>query len=164
MTQSVSLAPSMSTVHVTIEIAAPPPRVFETVMDPYRLREWVTIHRSLDNVSKDPMVEGASMDQVLNLHGVSFKVHWTLVGVRPPFEAEWLGRGPAMSHARILYGLSGDRDGPTTFDYTNELDTPGGALGRIASRMVVGQASEREALKSLARLKALIERDHAATR
>jgi hypothetical protein len=164
MTQSVSLAPPMTIVHVTIEIVAPPHKVFETVMDPYRLQEWVTIHRSLDRVSADPMVEGAHMDQVLHLHGLSFKVHWTLVGVRPPFEAEWLGRGPAMSHARIHYGLSGDRDGPTTFDYTNEFGAPGGVLGRAASRLVVGQTSEREALNSLVRLKALIEQDQGTTR
>jgi uncharacterized protein YndB with AHSA1/START domain len=154
----------MTTVHVTIEIAAPPRTVFETVMDPHRLREWVTIHRSLAKVSEDPTVEGAQMDQVLHLHGLSFKVHWTLVGVRPPFEAEWIGRGPAMSHARIHYGLSGDRDGPTTFDYTNEFSAPGGALGRVASRVVVGQTSEREAANSLMRLKALIEQDQAASR
>ena len=148
----------MSVVHVTIEIAAPPDRVFETVMDPYQLRDWVTIHRSLGRVSENPVTEGARMDQVLHVHGVSFTVHWTLIGVRPPFEAEWLGRGPAMSHARIHYGLSGEPQGPTTFDYTNDFGGPGGVLGRLASRMVVGQTSEREAHRSLERLKGLMER------
>lgn len=147
----------MSIVHVTIEIAAPPQHVFQTVMDPYRLRDWVTIHRALNNVPDDPTTEGARMDQVLHVHGISFTVHWTLVAVRPPFEAEWVGRGPAMSHARIHYGLSGDPNGPTTFDYMNDFGAPGGVLGKIASRMVVGQSSEREARNSLQHLKALIE-------
>lgn len=147
----------MTIVHVTTEIDAPPAEVFATIMDPYRLREWVTIHRSLDHISDDPLAQGARMDQVLHLHGVSFKVHWTLSDVRPPREAEWLGRGPAMSHARIHYALAGDDAGPTQFDYTNDFGAPGGPLGRFASRVLVGQTSEREAINSLARLKSLIE-------
>jgi carbon monoxide dehydrogenase subunit G len=147
----------MSVVHAQIEIEAAPQRVFEVVMDPRRLADWVTIHRSLGQVSADPTVTGATMDQVLHMHGVSFKVHWRLVSVRAPFEAEWEGRGPAHTRARIHYGLSGDADGPTKFDYTNDFGTPGGALGRLASRVVVGGVSDREARHSLARLKALIE-------
>ncbi len=48
-----------------------------------------------------------------------------------PHRAEWEGRGPAHSGARILYELSpvGDGDGPTMFEYTNEFSAPGGRLG-----------------------------------
>lgn len=147
----------MSTVHVTINIDAPPKAVFDTVMDPRRLAEWVTIHRGVSNVSHDPGERGARMDQVLCIHGVNFKVHWTLVDVKPPHEAEWEGRGPALSKARIHYRVSGDADGPTTFDYTNEFHAPGGPLGAVASRVLVGHASEREARDSLTRLKVLLE-------
>ena len=147
----------MSVVHETIEIAAPPQAVFDTIMDPKRLGDWVTIHRSVSDVSPDPSAKGARMNQVLHMRGVSFHVHWELVSVQPPFEAEWMGRGPAHSSARIHYKLSGKDEGPTTFDYINEFGAPGGALGRIASRVVVGAASEHEARQSLARLKALIE-------
>ena len=147
----------MSVVHVRIEIEAPPKRGFDTVMDPWQLEDWVTIHRSVSEVSSRPAAPGATMDQVLHMHGVSFKVHWSLVDVRPPCEATWEGRGPAHSYARIHYGLSGVPEGPTMFDYVNEFGAPGGALGRLASRVVVGGASEREATQSLARLKALVE-------
>jgi uncharacterized protein YndB with AHSA1/START domain len=147
----------MSTVHVTINIDAPPETVFDTVMDPTRLRDWVTIHRSVDNVSADPVAAGARMDQVLCMRGVNFKVHWRLVSVQRPHSAEWHGRGPALSRARILYRLRGDTHGPTTFEYTNEFHAPGGPLGAVASRVVVGHASEREAQNSLLRLKDLLE-------
>ena len=147
----------MSLVRVSIDIDAPPEEVFETIMDPRRLGDWVTIHRSVSNVSSEPDNPGARMDQVLCMRGVNFKVHWTLVGVHRPKEAEWEGRGPALSKARIHYRLSGDGDGPTKFDYTNEFHAPGGPLGAMAGRVVVGHASEREARSSLNRLKALIE-------
>ena len=148
----------MSTVRVRIDIDAPIERVWETVMDPNRLKDWVTIHRSVKDVSEKPLRRGSTMDQVLHMRGVSFRVHWTLVDVREPDHAEWEGRGPAHSEARIRYELSRDGDGPTKFDYTNEFTPPGGRLGNVASRVIVGAASEREANNSLKRLKALVER------
>ena len=148
----------MSIVHVRIEIEAPIERVWQTIMDPYRLRDWVTIHRSLSNVSPNPLAPGAQMDQVLHIRGVSFKVHWTLRDVRPPAMARWEGRGPAHSEAKILYRLESNGARLTSFDYTNEFHTPGGVLGNVASRVFVGGVSEREAHNSLSRLKQLLER------
>jgi carbon monoxide dehydrogenase subunit G len=148
----------MSTVHVKTKIEAPPERVWETVMDPKRLKDWVTIHRSVRNVSDKNMRKGSTMDQVLHMRGVSFRVHWTLSDVNEPHHAEWEGRGPAHSHARIRYELSGDGEGPTLFEYINEFEVPGGRLGNVASRVIIGAASEHEAQSSLARLKALVER------
>jgi carbon monoxide dehydrogenase subunit G len=148
----------MSSVHVKIEIDAPPQRVWEIVMDPRRLKDWVTIHRSVRNISDNQLTSGSTMDQVLHMRGVSFRVHWTLAQVRAPSHAEWEGRGPAHSHARIRYELSGNADGPTLFEYINEFEVPGGRLGNVASRVIVGAASEREAKSSLERLKALVER------
>jgi hypothetical protein len=104
------------------------------------------------------MRKGSTMDQVLHMRGVSFHVHWTLSDVNEPHHAEWEGRGPAHSHARIRYELSGDGEGPTLFEYINEFEVPGGRLGNVASRVIIGAASEHEAQSSLARLKALVER------
>ena len=148
----------MSIVHVKIDIDSPIERVWETIMDPDQFKDWVTIHRSVKNVSDSPPREGSTMDQVMHILGVTFRVHWMLVAVRPPYHAEWEGRGPAHSRARILYDLSGGADGPTTFEYTNEFTPPGGRLGNAASRMIVGTAPDREAHHSLSRLKSLIER------
>jgi uncharacterized membrane protein len=148
----------MSTVHARVEINAPIQRVWETVMDPEHLKDWVTIHRSLRGVSDRPLRKGSTMDQVLHIRGVSFHVHWTLTDLAAPQRAEWEGVGPARSLARIRYELSGDDAGPTNFDYTNEFEPPGGKLGNMASRFIVGATSEREANSSLARLKALLER------
>lgn len=148
----------MSTVHTTIEIDAPVGRVWDTVMDPDHLKDWVTIHRSVRDVSDQPLRRGSTMEQVLHIRGVSFHVHWTLVALNSPTHAEWEGQGPAHSLARIRYELSGDADGPTKFAYTNEFAPPGGRLGSVASKFIVGATSEREANNSLARLKALLER------
>jgi uncharacterized membrane protein len=147
----------MSTVHVTARINAPVDVVWETVMDPSRLKDWVTIHRSVRDVSSNPLRRGSTMDQLLHLRGVTFRVHWTLVDVSAPKHAEWEGQGPAHSQARIRYDLSAHGENATLFEYTNEFTAPGGRLGTAASRLIVGTASEREATNSLERLKALLE-------
>jgi uncharacterized protein YndB with AHSA1/START domain len=147
----------MNQVQCSIEIDASPQTVFDTVMDPQRLTDWVTIHRSVKVEPGDPQAKGARMDQKLALRGVSVTVHWTLASVTAPREAEWQGRGPAGSRALIRYRLDGPPSGPTTFEYTNQFSAPGGAAGKAASKVVVGAASEREAHKSLLKLKALLE-------
>lgn len=146
----------MSTVNARIEIAAPRQQVWDTVMDPQRLGDWVTIHRTVENVSS-PGRPGASMEQVLCMRGVNFRVKWHLVEMDEPSLAQWEGRGPARSRALIRYQLAPVDDTHTMFEYTNEFTPPGGMLGNVASRIVVGAVSQREANSSLHRLKELLE-------
>lgn len=148
----------MSIVHGQIQIDEPVERVWEVVMDPTRLHEWVSIHRSLESFSPGPPRKASTMEQTLRIRGVTFRVQWTLVDVDPPSLAEWEGKGPARSRARTRYELSRDGTDRTLFDYTTEFTTPGGRLGVAASRVIVGGTSEREAHTSLERLKALVER------
>jgi uncharacterized protein YndB with AHSA1/START domain len=151
----------MSSVKLKIEIDAPIERVWETVIDPERLGEWVTIHRAISNVSAKPLREGGTMDQAMHIRGVTFKVHWKASEVNGPNLVVWEGRGPAHSEASIRYELSENGNGGTVFDYCNEFTPPGGRLGSFASRFVVGATSEREARKSLERLKDLVESNKA---
>jgi uncharacterized protein YndB with AHSA1/START domain len=146
----------VSLVHVTTVIAAPPERVWRLVMDPNRLAEWVTIHHELKSASDGPAHSGSTMEQVLTLRGVHFTVNWQLVECDPPHHATWEGKGPAHSRAVTRYEL-GARDSGTCFEYTNEFHAPGGMLGTVASRVLVGGISEREAQASLRRLKSLLE-------
>ena len=147
----------MTLVTATIDIDAPPERVYEFMLDPARLGEWVTIHRRLIRHDEGPPREGYEMEQTLCLRGANFRVRWTLTEATRPEHATWEGRGPAHSYARTSYTLSSVDGGGTRFDYENEFKAPGGALGAAASRLIVGGVPEREADRSLRRLKALIE-------
>lgn len=148
----------MSTVTASIEIAAPPGEVWDTVMDPARLGDWVTIHRKLRHSDDGAAKVGYRMDQQIHLRGVSVDVHWTLVECAPGEHAVWEGRGPARSRARTEYTLRPASKGCTRFDYRNEFHAPLGPLGAIASRALVGGMPEREATHTLERLRALMER------
>jgi uncharacterized protein YndB with AHSA1/START domain len=147
----------MAAVSTSIDIKAPPERVWELAMDPTRLDDWVTIHRGLGEHDGGKAHEGVRMDQTLCMRGVNFKVHWELVSCRDAQHAEWHGKGPARSRAETEYTLT-PIDGGTRFDYRNEFKAPLGPLGAAASRALVGGVPEREANASLRRLKALAEK------
>jgi carbon monoxide dehydrogenase subunit G len=146
----------MSLVTVSTQIAVSPQDVWRMIMDPERLGDWVTIHRRLIHADEGPPRVGYEMDQQLHLRGVNLEVHWKLIDCRTDELAIWEGRGPARSHARTEYILSADGDG-TRFDYRNEFRAPLGPLGAIVSRALVGGMPEREAKRTLVRLRANLE-------
>ena len=149
----------MTAVNASIEIAAPPEDVWRVIMDPGHFDDWVTIHRRLGYVDDGDLREGFQVEQTLCLHHANFKVRWKLAELDAPLHAIWEGKGPAGSHARIVDKLApldgGER---TRFDYVNEYHQPGGFLGRMAGRVLVGSLAEKEANRSLERLKAFLER------
>lgn len=149
----------MSTVDAAIHISAPPEAVWAIVMDPRRLGQWVTIHRRLRWADEGQPHAGYQMNQQVHLRGVSLDVHWELVECDSNKRAVWEGRGPARSHARTEYVLTPTDDGACTrFGYHNEFHAPLGPIGAIASRALVGGMPEREAHRTLQRLKELLER------
>jgi uncharacterized protein YndB with AHSA1/START domain len=143
-------------VTASIDIAAPRERVYDAVLDPDHLDDWVTIHRRLNHRDDGTPRAGFRMDQTLALRHTHFKVHWTLTDADRPDHATWEGRGPAHTYARTTYRLRGTENG-TRFEYENEFKVPGGLLGAAASRVIVGGVPQREANRSLQRLKQLVE-------
>ena len=147
----------MSIVIASIDIAAPMQEVWDTVMNPGRMGEWVTIVDRIDHVDPGPLRRGFRMSQTLHLRGVPFKVHWKLVDLDAPRYARWEGSGPARARAVTENRLS-EHDGHTHFNYRNEFRTPFGPLGAAASRVIVGGIPEKEANASLRRLREILER------
>jgi uncharacterized protein YndB with AHSA1/START domain len=146
----------VSVVSSSIVIAATPEDVWAVVMDPHRLREWVTIHRELRSCSAGPPQKGATMEQILHVRGADLRVRWLLTECAEPVYAHWEGTGPARSTAHIEYQLTA-MDAGTRFDYRNDFHPPLGALGALASRTFMGHVPQREADRSLTALRGLIE-------
>jgi carbon monoxide dehydrogenase subunit G len=149
----------VTAVTASIDIAVPPQRVWDVIMDPDHFGDWVTIHRKLGDVDDGALRAGFRVEQTLCLHHANFKVKWSLAEFDAPHHAIWEGKGPAGSHARIVDTLTPlDGGEQTRFDYVNEYSQPGGFLGRMAGRVLVAGSAEREANRSLERLKAFLER------
>jgi carbon monoxide dehydrogenase subunit G len=152
----------MALVTASTWIAVEPANVWEMIMDPDRLSEWVTIHRRLVGADDGPARVGYEMDQQIHMRGVSLEVHWKLVDCRLNELAVWEGRGPARSSARSEYILSPERDG-TRFDYRNDFRAPLGPVGALVSRALVGGMPEREARRTLDRLRTHLENSSSAS-
>ena len=140
----------------TTEIAAPPDRVYDLVMDPRRLEEWVTIHHYLEDAPEGQLKEGSKLTQVLKLAGRRFHVRWTVVENDPCRRVVWEGDGPVASHARVVYQFEPNSNG-TRFTYLNEYRLPGGPFGRLAGS-AVSRITAKELDGSLARLKQIVEK------
>ena len=140
-----------------ITINAPPEKVWQMVMDADRIGDWVTIHRKMETADPGPPREGMTMQQTLCLRGANFKVNWELTECEDGRVAKWEGKGPVRSRARTEYHLTPDGNGGTNFHYVNEFKAPGGPLGKVASKALVGGLPQREAERSLAQLKSLLE-------
>ncbi len=139
-----------------IDIAAPPERIYDLLMDARRLEDWVTIHAGLEDAPAGDLREGSELTQLLKLAGQRFHVDWKVVEAERPSRVVWEGRGPIHSRARVIYDLTRDGDG-TSFSYLNEYKLPGGPLGRLGGR-AFQRISAREADRSLEQLKRVSER------
>jgi uncharacterized protein YndB with AHSA1/START domain len=140
----------------TIEIEAPPERVYETVTDPRCLDDWVTIHAGLKSSPDGELRQGSELVQCLKMAGRRFDVAWRVVEVDRPRRVVWEGKGPARSSAKVVYELEAAGGDGTRFHYLNEYKLPGGPIGAAVGR-AMKRVSGREAERSLERLKALIE-------
>ena len=85
----------------SIEIGAPPEKVYDLIMDPSRLEDWVSIHHRLEDAPSGQLKEGSKITQWLKLSGRKFKVRWTVVENDPCKRVVWEGMGPITSHALL---------------------------------------------------------------
>src|SRR5881227_3336478 len=139
-----------------IHIEADPQVVYDTLMDPDCLGDWVTIQDELLEAPDGDLEKGDELVQRMKIAGRKFKLRWKVEQADPPHKTVWRGRGPLGSKALVTYDLAAN-EGGTDFTYTNEYSLPGGPVGKLAGRAVVG-ASGAEADKTLKRLKNLIEK------
>jgi carbon monoxide dehydrogenase subunit G len=139
----------------SIEIAASPEAIYEVVMDPARLGDWVTVHDELVHAPNGVLEEGDELAQKLKVAGQAFKVTWTVAKAHHPRDVEWEGEGPLGTKARVSYDLEPRGEG-TCFNYINEYDFPGGPLGKIGAKAFERTAG-KEADRTLDKLKGLLE-------
>jgi carbon monoxide dehydrogenase subunit G len=140
-----------------ITIDAEPDAVWKVLMDPKKLKEWVSIHGKLKSAPNGILTQGDQLTQCLRLMHKNFDVRWKVEQADEPRKAVWEGRGPVRSKAAVVYELQPDGDGRTRFHYMNEFRAPMGPLGAFFADHAFQRTSEREADKTLDALKKLLE-------
>ena len=89
----------------TIQLAAAPEDVYRLVMDPRRLKDWVSIHERLKDAPNGELAQGSKLTQTLKVAGQRFTVRWTVVEDECPTRVVWEGRGPVRTTAKVTYEL-----------------------------------------------------------
>jgi uncharacterized protein YndB with AHSA1/START domain len=138
-----------------IHIPAAPERVYDVVMDPSRLEDWVTIHQYLEDAPDGRLREGSTLTQCLRLAHRNFNVDWEVVENDACKRVVWEGKGPVRSRARVEYEFAPENGG-TRFTYTNEYHLPGGPLGNLAGP-AVRRVTGKELDATLEKLKSIFE-------
>jgi carbon monoxide dehydrogenase subunit G len=141
----------------SVDVEAPPEALYELVMDPERLGDWVSIHDRLVEAPGGELDKGSRLAQCLRVAGRRFTVRWRVTQDDRPRRVVWEGRGPFRTRARVTYDFTGRDGGGTHFSYGNEYELPGGAAGRLTGR-AVSRIARREVDRSLDRLKELAEK------
>lgn len=139
-----------------IDMAASARDIYDVVMDPHRLKDWVTIHKSLEDAPEGNVKKGSTLTQYLKLAGRSFKVEWTVTENDPAKRVVWDGKGPLRSKAKVVYDMSDSSGDSTHFVYLNEYELPGGALGKMAGP-AVRKVTGGELDASLEKLRKIVE-------
>lgn len=137
-----------------MDMAASADDIYQVVMDPKRLEDWVSIHEKLED-APESLRKGSKLTQSLKLAGRKFKVEWTVVENDRPSHVVWEGKGPLGSKAKAVYDFS-EADGVTHFTYSNEYELPGGSLGKVAGP-AVRKVTGKELDTSLENLRSIVE-------
>ena len=135
--------------------------VWDVIMDPRRFDDWVTIHRKLGRVDDGELRQGFRVEQTLCLHHASFKVKWPLAELEAP-HARGLGGPrarpaptPASSTTSPRSTAASGRASTTSTSTRNPAASSAASPAGCSSR----GTAEREARRSLQRLKAFLERN-----
>ena len=101
-------------VRAEAELRASPGEIWEIVMDPRRLGEWVTTHEGLEGDVPDRLEQGSTFKQRLKVGGPTFTATWNVVECDPPHHVRWEGRVPAAPGLTSSTGSNLLRRGPAS--------------------------------------------------
>ena len=146
----------MSKLEREIQIDASPEDVYDKLTDPNCLGEWVSVHDGIEAAPPGNVEQGDTLIQRMKVAGRRFRITWHVDEAQRPSRVVWTGKGPMGSRSRATYLISTNGGDGSTFNYVNEYHLPGGPVGKLAARAVIG-ASGGEADRSLAKLKQLVE-------
>jgi coenzyme Q-binding protein COQ10 len=143
----------MTTVERSIFVNAPPEVVTEISQDPYRLPEWYTGIERAEPDGVYPEV-GGRVAVVYKAAGISFDITMTAVEHVP-------GQSQTNQMEGMITGTNYwwfEPEGEGTHVTARfEYQMPGGALGKVADKLVVERMNEENLEKSLQALKTLAE-------
>lgn len=145
----------MTRIERSIEIDAPPERVFETLAHWEGLTKWSTItdsHRGPETCTR----VGDEFEQTIRVAGIGLETQWKVTRYEPPNTIAYRATGPGDSQMVMTQTVT-PAAGGSRLELDIDYDLPGGVLGDVVDRLYVERRNEREAEHTLQNLKDYLE-------
>jgi len=147
----------VSTIKRSVDIAAPPERVWDLLEDVRRLPEYSESTDEVRNAPERLTAVGQEYEQVGRILGVKLTSRWRVTELEP---GRLLGNegtmGPGVRY-RLKQWLDPLPDGGTRLSIEIDYTVPGGKLGRLAARSGAEQRAAREAQAVLDGIRSTVE-------
>jgi uncharacterized protein YndB with AHSA1/START domain len=141
----------MAVLESSIDIPAPPEKVWAAIADLNVYGQWMTLHVDFpDGVPEDISV-GTSYREKVKVMGMPGEVTWTVSAYEDASRIELRGEGPMGTKLRAAFGLEAAGDG-TTVSYESEFG--GAALAPLQA--TVEKEAQKAGEESLANLREVV--------
>jgi carbon monoxide dehydrogenase subunit G len=141
----------MPTVTQTLEIPAPPEKVWEVAADLGRYGEWNITHTGFPD-GQPTGEQGSTFKENITIMGMPGQATWTVKERNEPTRTEWEGTGPM--EIKLGSKLELEPNGDST-KVSIEVSFDGGPLAGPLGATVAASA-EKGAIASLEKLKGLV--------
>ncbi|WP_372788583.1 SRPBCC family protein [Paraconexibacter sp.] len=135
----------------TIEFAASPDAVWQTITDFSKYGEWNVTHVAFPDGAPTDVTAGATFKEKVKIMGMPGDVAWQVDEADAPTSLRLSGKGPMGTHMKYVYTLSPNGDG-TQLDLESEFG--GAALGAMAGALT--KETDKALGESVEKLKALV--------
>jgi uncharacterized membrane protein len=139
-----------------IHIERSPNEVFAVLTDLDRLPDWATVVIETREVSDRPLRAGCTFRQRIRVLGREIESEWRIADYDPPRTVGYEASAPDGGTLTMQQTVS-PSDGGSEVKLLLDYELPGGVLGELLDRAVVEAQNEKEAERSLQRLKRLAE-------
>ena len=150
----------MSKVRSEIEIAAPPERVWEVLIDPERRPQYNVSIVEVHDPSGPLDQVGSAYDAVAKVYGRRIEGRWEVTEVSPMRKIVQRGSGGAGANATVNGTIEPSGEG-TRAAVEVDYQLPAGFLGEVANKLFVERSVERDVRHTLENLKELVEGESA---
>ena len=151
----------MPRIERSVELPGSPERVFRLLTDLERLPEWATIVVETRDVSDVPLRAGCTFRQTVRVLGQDIESEWRVVALEEPRLVSYEASSPAGARMAMTQRVA-PANGGSRVDLQIDYELPGGLIGAVLDRAYFERHNEQEAERSLANLRALLEREQPA--
>ncbi|SFB58296.1 Polyketide cyclase / dehydrase and lipid transport [Amycolatopsis marina] len=125
----------MGQINASVDLPAPPEKVWEVFSNPNNFEKWLTIHTKWKGEVPAEFSEGSKITEVVTMMGMPNTIEWTVDSYQPPTALSISGTGMAGVKVKFELSVREAPDGSTAVidaEFTGSMIV--GALGKAVEK------------------------------